>query len=73
MSEMRNGLERRLEPTPLFNPYLLRGRREDHRRLEDLMQNFYVDRFNSIEWGAIILLLFLCVADAFLTIIHLGN
>ena len=73
MSEMRSGSERRLKPTPFFNRYLLKGRRKEHRRSEDLKQNIYVDRFNSIEWFAISLLLLLCAADAFLTIVHLGN
>ena len=73
MSEMRRGSERRSKPTPLFNPYLLTGKSEDHRRVADLKQNVYVDRFNSIEWSVVFLLLFLCVADAFLTIIHLCN
>jgi hypothetical protein len=73
MPEMRSGSERRRKPTPLFNRYLLKGRRKDHRRSEDIKQNVYVDRFNSVEWFAIFLLLFLCIADAFLTIIHLSN
>jgi hypothetical protein len=73
MPEMRKRSERRQKPTPLFNRYLLRGRRIGHRRSEDLKQNVYVDRFETIEWGAISLLLFLCTADAFLTINHLSN
>ena len=73
MLEMRKGLERRQKPTPLFNRYLLRGRRIGHRRSEDLKQNVYVDRFETIEWGAIFLLLFLCTADALLTIYYLSS
>jgi hypothetical protein len=73
MPEMRKRSERRQKPTPLFNRYLLRGRRIGHRRSEDLKQNVYVDRLETIECGAISLLLFLCTADAFMTIIHLSN
>ena len=73
MSEMRKRSERRQKPTPLFNRYLLKGRRIGHRRSEDLKQNVYVDRLETIECGAISLLLFLCTADAFMTIIHLSN
>lgn len=73
MREMRKGSERRLKPTPLFNRYLFKGKRTGHRRAGDLQHSVYVDRFESIEWGAISLLLSLCSADAFLTIIHLSN
>ncbi len=73
MPEMRKRSERRQKPTPLFNRYLFRGRRIGHRRSEDLKHNVYVDRFKTFEWGAISLLLFLCTADAFLTLIHLSN
>ena len=73
MSEMRKRSERRQKPTPFFNRYLFRGRRIGHRRSEDLKHNIYVDRFKSIEWAAISLLLLLCTADAFLTLIHLSN
>jgi hypothetical protein len=73
MPEMRKGAERRQKPTPFFNRYLFRGKRIGHRRSEDLKHNVYVDRFKTIEWSAISLLLFLCTADAFLTLIHLSN
>jgi hypothetical protein len=73
MLEMRKGSERRLKPTPLFNRFLFRGKRRGHRRSDDLRHNVYVDRFKTIEWVAISLLLFLCAADAFLTINHLSN
>jgi hypothetical protein len=73
MPGMRKRLERRQKPTPFFNRYLFRGKRVDHRRSEDLKHNVYVDRFKAIEWSAISLLLFLCTADAFLTLIHLSN
>jgi len=73
MPEMRKGPERRQKPTPFFNRYLFKGRRAGHRRSEDLKYNVYVDRFKPIEWGAVSLLLFLCTADAFLTLIHLSN
>jgi len=73
MSEMRKKPERRLKPTPLFNRYLLKRKREGHRRSEDLEHHVYVDRFETIEWGTISLLLFLCAADAFLTIYYLSS
>ena len=72
MPEMRKGSERRQKPTPFFNRYLFRGKRIGHRRSEDLRHHVYVDRFKPIEWSAISLLLFLCTADAFLTLIHLS-
>ena len=73
MLERRKRWERRRKPTPLFNRYLFRGRRNGHRRSEDLQRSVYVDRFQPVEWSAISLLLFLCAADAFLTISHLSN
>jgi hypothetical protein len=73
MSDIRTGRERRQQPTPLFNRYLLRGRRVGPRRSCDARQNFYVDRFADFEWKIILLLCILCSADAILTIIHLSN
>ena len=73
MPELREGSERRQKPTPFFNRYLFRGKRIGHRRSEDLSLSVYVDRLKTIEWSAISLLLFLCAADAFLTLIHLSN
>jgi len=73
MVDNRKGIERRQKPTPLFNRYLLKGSRIDARRSDDLQQKYYVDRFKTVEWISILLLFFLCVADAILTIIHLKN
>ena len=73
MPELRKGSERRQKPTPLFNRYLLRGQRIGHRRSEDLKHHVYVDRFKTIEWGVFSLLLFLCTADAIMTIYYLSS
>ena len=48
---------------------LFGGRRKSIRRAEDKQKLFYVDQYSQLHFGAIVLILFLSVIDAILTII----
>lgn len=69
-SERRIGLDRRHRPTPLWNRYLIKGRRHAVRRDDD-PQAVYVDRV-GVGYGTLILLVFsFHVLDALFTLRHL--
>ena len=52
---------------------LIYGRREHIRRQEDKHRIFYVDRYNSSLLGLIVVILFLSVLDALLTLFLIEN
>jgi hypothetical protein len=65
--------DRRKRPTSLLNSYIFRGDRRGNRRITDTKKVYYVDKFNTTEWTTILLLTFLCIADAILTLHHLNK
>ena len=68
-SDRRSGNDRRKSGTVSLRSFLRGGRRENFRRQEDKNSFFYVDRYSQSQFGAIIVILFLCVADALLTLL----
>lgn len=69
----RNAPDRRSRPTPLFSRHMFFGRRRWNRRATDPRLNYYVDRYSIRAYAAVIVILFLCAADAAFTIYHLNR
>jgi hypothetical protein len=69
ISERRSGRDRRKNARVSLRSFLRGGRRENIRRQQDKNSLFYVDRYSQSHFGAIIAILFLCVADALLTLL----
>jgi len=67
--ERRSGKDRRKEGRPRIRFFLRGGKRENMRRLEDQNKLFYADRYSQSLFAAIVTILFLSVADAFLTLL----
>ena len=68
-SDRRSGNDRRKSGAVSLRSFLRGGRRENFRRQEDKNSFFCVDRYSQSQFGAIIVILFLCVADALLTLL----
>ena len=66
--EKRSGKDRRNQSDINFHALLFGGRRERIRRQNDRRKIFMVDRYSSSLFGAIAVILFLSVIDAFLTL-----
>ena len=69
MSERRSGKDRRKKGRVSLRSFMRGGRRENIRREQDKNSLFCVDRYSQTHFGAIIIILFLCVADALLTLL----
>ncbi len=67
--ERRSRTERRNKSGISIRSLLFGGRRETLRRHEDKHRLLYVDRYSQSHFIAIVLILFLSVADAILTIV----
>jgi hypothetical protein len=72
-SEMRSGTDRRNRRGINFRSLGFGGRREHIRRKEDMQRYFSVDRYSPSIFAAIIIILFLSVVDALLTLFLIGN
>ena len=70
-TEKRSGVDRRRRLTlkALFHY----GKRKEIRRQQDTYEIFFVDHYSSTIFAAIVLILFLSVIDAFLTLLLLGH
>ena len=66
--ERRSGTDRRRASGTVTGAMYKGGRRENNRRLEDRQKFFCADRYSQTLFGAIILILFLSVLDALLTL-----
>jgi hypothetical protein len=67
--ERRSISDRRHKSGISMRSLLFGGRRKSIRRAEDKQKLFYVDQYSQLHFGAIVLILFLSVIDAILTII----
>ena len=67
-SEKRSGNERRVRKLPMLKYIFLPGRRHKTRRHEDSSKFFFIDRYNSKLFAAIVLILLLSIFDALLTL-----
>ncbi len=72
--ERRSGVDRRGTNGPKLRSLLVGGRREEIRRRADRQKWTYVDRYQQSLFGVIVIILFLSVVDAILTLllIHHG-
>ena len=71
--ERRSISDRRHRSGINMRALLFGGRRKLIRRFEDKQKLFYVDRYSQRHFGAIVLILFLSVIDAILTIILINH
>lgn len=71
--ERRSITDRRKKSSISIRSLLFGGRRETIRRYEDRRKFFYVDRYSQFHFMAIILILFLSVVDAILTIVLINH
>ncbi len=71
--ERRSITDRRNNSGISIRSLLLGGRRETIRRHEDKSKLFYVDRYSQFHFAAIVLILFLSVVDAVLTIVLINH
>jgi hypothetical protein len=67
-TEKRSGKERRVRKLPMLKYIFLPGRRYRTRRHEDSSKFFFFDRYSSKLFAAIVLILFLSILDALLTL-----
>jgi hypothetical protein len=66
--ERRSGVDRRRAPTTSLRYFMYGGRRISGRRAEDRRRVQYFDRYSRAHLNLIVLILFLSVTDAFLTL-----
>ena len=71
--ERRSGKDRRQTGMSSMRYFLRGGRRENIRRQADKSSLFRVDQYSPSLFGAIVIILFLCVADALLTLLLTGQ
>lgn len=69
----RFGNDRRLSHTNPFSLKSFTGRRRTIRRLEDRRKSPYVDKYSTRLFLFCMFILFLCVGDAFMTLVHLSR
>ena len=72
-SERRLGTDRRISRGINLRSLGFGGKREFFRRKEDMRKYFSVDRYSPSIFAAIIIILFLSVMDALLTLFLIGN
>jgi hypothetical protein len=66
--DRRSGTDRRSHDVPEIKSLFIYGRRKGIRRQDDKYKNFYFDQYSSAIFVAIILILFLSIIDALLTL-----
>lgn len=71
--EKRSQPDRRKRRKLSMRSLLCGGRRETIRRCEDKQTSFYVDRYRQSLFGVIVLILFLSVIDAILTLLLINR
>ena len=71
--ERRSGGDRRKAARPSIRSLFRGGNREQIRRREDQNIIFWADRYSQTLFGAIVLILFLSVMDALLTLFLIGH
>ena len=69
MIERRSGIDRRRRSSLSLRSLLMGGRRGTIRRRSDRQAAFYLDRYRESLFAAIVLILFLSVMDAILTML----
>jgi hypothetical protein len=67
-SWQRSGVDRRKNKMPKLKYLMFGGRRENARRAEDKRKIHFFDRYNTHLFAAIMLILFLSIVDALLTL-----
>ena len=70
--DRRSGKDRRAKRGFTLRSLFTYGKREDIRREEDKCRIFFVDRYSTTIFAAIVLTLFLTVVDALLTLVLTG-
>jgi hypothetical protein len=73
LNNMRSGTDRRNRRGINFRSLGFGGKREHIRRKEDMQKYFSVDRYSPSIFAAIIIILFLSVVDALLTLFLVEN
>lgn len=71
--DRRSGGDRRKERRQILNKHLFAGNRESFRRREDREDAYLVDRYNRKLLTPILMIIFLSICDAVLTLILLDN
>jgi len=71
--DRRSGKDRRNQSAMNIRSLFTGGKRETIRRKDDTHKRFYVDRYSSILFALIVIILFLSVVDALLTLILMDN
>ena len=71
--DRRSGKDRRNQSGMNIRSLFTGGKRETIRRKDDTHKRFYVDRYSSIFFALIVIILFLSVIDALLTLILIDN
>ena len=66
--DKRSGKDRRARNVPMFKYLILPGIRRKARRKEDSRNYFYFDRYSSKLFATIVVILFLSIFDALLTL-----
>jgi hypothetical protein len=69
----RSRQDRRRRQTPWLSKYTFIGSRRQNRRREDCNHNYYVDVYDSDIIKLVLLIFFLCILDAVLTILLLNQ
>ena len=72
-NDRRSGLERRKSSSLNFRSLIDGGNRINIRRQEDRKRIFFVDQYSPKLFIAIVVVLFLCVIDALLTLLLIGH
>ena len=72
-SWQRSGVDRRKNKMPKLKYLMFGGRRENARRAEDKRKIHFFDRYNTRLFAAIMLILFLSIVDALLTLYLIDN
>jgi hypothetical protein len=72
-TEKRLGQERRVRKLPMLKYIFMQGRRHRIRRNEDGPKIYLFDRYSSKLFAAIVLILFLSILDALLTLYLIEN
>ena len=73
LNDRRSGLERRKSSSLNFRSLIYGGNRIQIRRQEDRERIFFVDQYCPKLFIAIVVVLFLCVIDALLTLLLIGH
>jgi hypothetical protein len=71
-ADRRSGRDRRAKRGFTLRSLFTYGKREEIRREEDKSRIFFVDRYSSTIFAAIVLTLFLTIVDALLTLVLTG-